>query len=301
MISMDLKIETRREALAGALVRMAQSTAARIQANDLPKKDVLATARAAGMLAAKRTPDLIPDCHPLNITHVGLEQLWVPEGLQIRARVSCLAPTGVEMEALTAASVAALTVYDMAKCVDKGMEITGLSLIEKTGGKSDYPVRLKSGFRAAVVVTSDRSFKGASEDRTGPFLKAALEGFGAENVAYHLLPDERDQITALLLALCEDGYDLVLTTGGTGLSPRDVTVEAARGVIERELPGVMEAARSFGQRRTPYAMLSRGVAGQRGGTLIVTFPGSFNGCRESMAALYPYLLHAHPIMGGGGH
>jgi cyclic pyranopterin phosphate synthase len=105
----------------------------------------------------------------------------------------------------------------------------------------------------------------------------------------------------LLLDLCGQGVDLILTTGGTGLSPRDRTVEAVKSVLERELPGAVEASRSFGQKRTPYAMLSRGVAGQRGRTLIVTLPGSQAGVRESMAALYPYLFHAHKIMRSAPH
>jgi molybdenum cofactor synthesis domain-containing protein len=95
--------------------------------------------------------------------------------------------------------------------------------------------------------------------------------------------------------------DLILTTGGTGLGPRDVTVEATQEVIEREVPGMMEAVRAYGQARTPYAMLSRGVAGTRGKTLIINFPGSSRGTEEGLNALFPYLFHAYPMMEGMGH
>jgi cyclic pyranopterin phosphate synthase len=116
-----------------------------------------------------------------------------------------------------------------------------------------------------------------------------------------VLPDDREQITARLRALVEDGVDLVLTTGGTGLGPRDVTVEATREVIDREIPGIAEAARAYGQERTPYAMFSRGVAGVSGKTIIVNLPGSSRGAEETMNAIFPALLHAYGMLQGEGH
>jgi cyclic pyranopterin phosphate synthase len=104
-----------------------------------------------------------------------------------------------------------------------------------------------------------------------------------------------------LLKWCDEGVRLIMTTGGTGLGPRDVTVEATREIMEREIPGIMEAGRAYGQGRTPYAMLSRGIAVQRGRTLIMNLPGSSNGVRETLNAIFPAVLHAYPMMGGGGH
>lgn len=280
---------------------MDPKTVLRIQSNDLPKKDVLTTARVAGVQAAKKTADLIPYCHPLGLDKVGLEFELGTDQVRVTAEVICIARTGVEMEALTAASVAALTIYDMCKPVDKGMVIEGIKLLEKDGGKSNFEPSLASDFKAAVIVSSDRVSRGQAEDKTGRFLVEKLAGYGVKDPAYHVLPDEEAQMKALLLDLCGQGFDLILTTGGTGLSPRDRTVEAVKSVLERELPGAMEASRAFGQKRTPYAMLSRGVAGQRGRTLIVTLPGSQAGVRESMAALYPYLFHAHKIMRSAPH
>jgi cyclic pyranopterin monophosphate synthase len=137
MVDVSSKDETHRVATAEATVRMAPETLALIQSGGMPKGDVLATARIAGIMAAKRTPDLIPLCHPLAITGVTVE--LTPEGrdaLRIEATVKTTGKTGVEMEALTAAGVAALTVYDMCKAVEKGMVIENVRLLEKTGGKS---------------------------------------------------------------------------------------------------------------------------------------------------------------------
>jgi len=137
MVDVSGKADTDRVATAEALVRMKPETLALIQSGGVPKGDVLATARIAGIMAAKRTPDLIPLCHPLPITGVTLD--LSPDGdsnLRITATVRTTGKTGVEMEALTAASVAALTVYDMCKAVEKGMRIESVRLLEKTGGKS---------------------------------------------------------------------------------------------------------------------------------------------------------------------
>jgi cyclic pyranopterin monophosphate synthase len=299
MISIEHKIETHRTAKAEGFVRMSQVTVKKAVANEGPKKDVFITARVAGMMAAKRTPDLIPDFHPLLLEKVEVVVTPLEDSVKVTAEVSCTAKTGVEMEALAAVSAACLTIYDMLKPLDKAMEITGVKLLSKTGGKSDFKHQVPLGFRAAVVTASDRSFQGLREDSSGPFLVGALRALGMEDPTYSLLPDDQVLISSKLIELCASGADLILTTGGTGLSPRDVTVEAAKEVIEREVPGVMEAARAYGQKRTPYAMLSRGVAGSRGKTLIVTFPGSKSGCEESVAALFPYLLHAFKPMKTG--
>jgi molybdenum cofactor biosynthesis protein MoaC len=296
MIPIDMKIETRRRALAEGFLRCSAEALGRLKANDLPKPDVLATARAAALMASKRVPDLLPHCHPLLLEQVRVDFHIHDDGIRMEAEVWATAKTGVEMEALTALQVGLLTIYDMLKCVDKNMEMSGTKLVEKDGGKSDFEPHLKPGFLAAVLVSSDRVSRGQAEDKTGTWLKKSLEDFGVQNVAYKVLPDEPDQMEFVLNSLCEAGTDLVITTGGTGLSPRDRTVEAARRVIERELPGAMEAARAFGQRRTPYAMLSRGVAGVKGKTLIVTLPGSQAGVKESFAAIYPYLFHAHHVL-----
>jgi len=137
MVDVSAKDETAREALASALVRMRPETLALIQAGEMPKGDVFACARVAGILAAKRTPELIPLCHPIPITLVSVDfEVMGQDTLRVTARVKTSFRTGVEMEALTAVSVAALTVYDMCKAVDRGMQILQIQLEQKSGGKS---------------------------------------------------------------------------------------------------------------------------------------------------------------------
>ncbi len=294
------KIETLRQATAESRIKASPEALRRLEANDLPKKDVLAVARVAGVMAAKRTPDLIPYCHPLALDHVGIHFEVGKDGIIVTARVETVGKTGVEMEALIAASTAALTIYDMLKPVDKGMEIVATKLLSKSGGKSDFFEKIPKDFRAAVIVTSDGTAKGARQDKSGKAIVARLESFGLQP-GYTVLPDEKEIIVQKLLELCSQGVQLILTTGGTGLGPRDVTVEATRQIMEREIPGIMEAGRAYGQRRTPYAMLSRGLAVQRGNAIIVNFPGSSKGTEETLNAIFPALLHAYGMMKGMGH
>lgn len=294
------KVETLRKAVAQSSIVMKAETIERVEANDLPKKDVLAMARAAGVMAAKKTSDLIPYCHPIPIDLVEIDFEMQRERIVITSTVESVAKTGVEMEALTGASVAALTLYDMLKPVDLGMEIVSTKLLAKKGGKSSFKEWVPKGFKAAVIVTSDGTSQGKREDKSGKMIKERLEEYGI-SPSYTILPDDKAAIRVKLEEFCSEGIDLILTTGGTGLGPRDVTVEATQEIMDREIPGMMEAARVYGQKRTPYAMLSRGLAAQKGKTIILNLPGSSNGVRETLSAVFPGVLHAYGMMEGGGH
>jgi molybdopterin adenylyltransferase len=141
-------------------------------------------------------------------------------------------------------------------------------------------------FKVAIITVSDKGYRGERTDSSGPLLCQLVSEIGMKVISRHLLPDERDQITGLLSNLADSGeVDLILTTGGTGPSPRDITPEATRSIIERESPGLSELLRSDGYRRTPFAVLSRGVSGIRGRTLIVNLPGSPKAVREGMEVL----------------
>ncbi|MEK7347617.1 MAG: bifunctional molybdenum cofactor biosynthesis protein MoaC/MoaB [Candidatus Eisenbacteria bacterium] len=296
------KPSTHRTARAEALLRARPETIERVRNGSVPKGNVLEAARAAGLLAAKRTPELIPLCHPIPLTHVEVAFEIRPEAIAVTASVSAVWATGVEMEALTAATVAALTLYDMLKPLDDDLEIVHVRLLEKRGGASDRGEAPKRPIRAAVVVISDSVAAGRRKDASGAAIVEILGAHGVAASAPESIPDDQEVIDRTLRRLCDEGAcDLVLTTGGTGLGPRDVTVEATRAVIEREAPGIAEAARGFGQAREPKAMFSRGIAGIRGRTLIVNLPGSPKGVRESLAALLPALLHAAAMIAGGGH
>ena len=144
--------------------------------------------------------------------------------------------------------------------------------------------------RAAVLTVSDGVSQGVREDRSGDALAELLAGDGYE-VERRIVPDEGGQIAEALEQLAS-GNRLVLTTGGTGLGPRDVTPEATRAVLEREAPGIAEAIRADSLAKTPHALLSRGVAGTRGASLVVNLPGSPGGCRDGFAVLRPALEHA---------
>ncbi len=144
---------------------------------------------------------------------------------------------------------------------------------------------MATGIRAAVITVSDRASRGEREDTSGPLLVELLKCMGVQVVTLYLVPDEREEIASLLKRLCNGGLNLVMTTGGTGPAPRDVTPEATLEVIEREMPGLAELLRWEGYRRTPFAVLSRAVAGIRGRTLIVNLPGSPNAVREGMEVL----------------
>ncbi len=150
--------------------------------------------------------------------------------------------------------------------------------------------------RAAVLTVSDGVHHGTREDRSGDALAELLAGEGFV-VERRVVADEADAITAAIVGLA-DANDLVLTTGGTGFTPRDVTPEATRPVLDREAPGIAEAIRADALTRTPHALLSRGLAGLRGTTLIVNLPGSPGGCRDGFAILQPALVHGLELAAG---
>ena len=257
---------------------------------------------SAGIQAAKGTSQLIPHCHPLPIEYVGIDFTVDEEWVDIRAEVKAIHRTGVEMEALTAASVAALTLYDMLKFLGRSMTIENVALVRKTGGKSQLKAPAGISLRAGVLVLSDTVAGGGREDGAGTLIRERLAGLGLTIEQYMILPDEIDLTIRTLRDWCDVQHlDLIVSTGGTGLGPRDTTPEAVDSLIERRLPGVEEAMRAHGQERTPYAMLSRGRAGQRGRTVLVALPGSPRAVAECLDALLPALLHAVPMMQGEGH
>ncbi len=301
MIDISTKIETLRSAIAETSILAKQETLERCLKGDTPKGEVLPVARAVAALAAKKTPELIPYCHPLAIDFVKVDFELAEEVLSIRVEVKAIGRTGVEMEALTAASVAALNVYDMLKGIDSEVKIGPLSLLKKTGGKSDFQEKTIRPYRAAVLVSSDSVSQGKKGDKSGKIIVDRMKRFPVEVEHYEIVPDDPEAIREKILSWCEKGIQLILTTGGTGLGPRDRTVETIRQLVDREIPGIAETMRAYGQRRTPYAMLSRSMVGLRGDTLIVTLPGSSRGVEEGIAAIFPNILHLFPMIRGGGH
>ena len=292
MIDITHKPTTLREATATALVTVSNSaTIVAVLENSVPKGNVVESARVAALFGVKKTHELIPDCHPLPIEHAEVRFDISDIAITITMRVRTIYRTGVEVEAMHGASVAALTIYDMLKPIDKGVSIASIRVVEKKGGKSDWKDAFDKAPRAGVLIISDGVASGKKEDKAGAAIADRLAELGIGIFAQAVVADEPEAIAAQVEAWAGAGLDLILTTGGTGLSPRDRTPEAIAPLLDREVPGIMEAARSYGQERMPWAMMSRGVAGMIGRTLVITLPGSTRGAQETMDALFPFVLH----------
>ncbi len=304
MIDVSAKFATLRTARARAVVLATPSTVTRLAANDVPKPDVLAVARCAAIQAAKRTSTLIPACHPVPLDFI--EVLFALDektgAIAIATHVKAIYKTGVEMEALTAAAVAALTVYDMLKPIDDTLAIRDITLLEKTGGLHQHAQPAEGpALRATVVVISDSVTAGTRVDESGACACALLSELGFAVSGPLVVPDDAPRIVAALTAVCATPCDLIITSGGTGFGPRDTTVAAVRGLFEREAPGIAEWLRAYGRERNLRAILSNATAGLRGRTLIITLPGSPRGVRECLTALSPTLPHAIQMLRGSGH
>lgn len=302
MRDISRKFSTLRTATAWALLKCSPETMRTVRERKVPKGDPLEVSKVAAIQAAKNTPQIIPYCHSVGLDYISVEYELGADRIEVRVRVHAIHKTGVEMEALTGASAAVLNLYDMLKMIDESMEIGGVKLLEKTGGKGDWRGKSVGGLRTAVLVVSDSVSNGSKRDRSGRAICERLGEQGLEVAVYEVVPDDPRKIESILRRYADvEGLNLVMTTGGTGFGPRDNTPEVMDRIIDREAPGIMEAARSFGQQRTPYSMLSRGRAGIRGHTLIVNLPGSLNGVSESLDALLPGLLHAFKMLRGEGH
>jgi molybdenum cofactor biosynthesis protein MoaC len=302
MVDITNKNTTLRTAVAQAVVKVSKpETIAAIKNDTVPKGNVFAMSKAAGLLGVKRTPDILPDCHPLPIEFTGIE--YKINGLEITVlfTVKTIYKTGVEVEAMHGASVVALNMYDMLKPIDKGIEIHNIKLLHKKGGKSDFKDTFRKDVTAAVVVCSDTISAGHKEDKAGKAIIKKLEECDVKVLEYVIIPDEKDTIQEKAKSYQKQGLDLVIYTGGTGLSGRDVTPEALLPILDRRIPGIEEAIRNYGQERMPFAMLSRSVAGTLGDTLVLALPGSTNGAKESMDAIFPAVLHSFRILKGARH
>lgn len=312
MVDVGDKATTKRIATATATFTTRPDVIALVQADGLPKADVIATARIAGIAGAKRTSELIPLCHQLALSSVSLDFAFTEDSIVITATAKTSGQTGVEMEALTAASIAGLTLHDMVKAVDPASVLGDIRLLEKSGGKrgnwtpeASDPIEAPAARTvrprtAAVIVASTAGAAGTREDLTGPRISAWLSehDYAVDAVAVVSDADVHHAITAALDA----APAVLITTGGTGLSPSDRTPEATQPHLDRELPGIAEAIRALGSTKTPTAALSRGLAGVSGGTVVVNLPGSTGGVKDGLAVLDGLLDHlVAQIAGGGAH
>lgn len=305
MIQITHKSNSLRKAVAQAVVKVSkESTMEAVIQKTVPKGDVLEFARVAGLFAVKKTSDVIPDCHPLPVEFTQVSYTFSGLEIHIAVEVHTVYKTGVEVEAMHGASVVALTLYDMLKPIDKGIEISNIRLLSKIGGKSDAMKlaleKIVHEIKAVVVVCSDSVSEGKAEDQAGAQVSARLKSMGMKVIPVVVLPDQVEAIQQAVFSY-QSEVNLILFVGGTGLSNRDVTPEAVRPLLTREIDGIMETARRYGQDRMPFAMLSRGVAGMVNETLVITLPGSTKGAMETVDALFPGVLHVFSVKDGQKH
>lgn len=284
MKNISAKPTTLRTARAEAHLRMPAASMTLLRARKLEKGDALEIARMAGILAAKKTWELLPLCHQLPLTHAEVHYQFSATEVRIETTVETVSGTGVEMEALTAASIAALTLYDLLKPVaGVDLEILNVKLLEKTGGTSGYARRLTPPCGGLLLVC------GRTRPATVALVHQRLQALGIKlPTAETVTPD---QLPARIARALKKNVAFIATLGGTGIARDDATVAHLRPLLEKELPGVMEAARSYGQTRTPYALISGGVAGLIGRTLVITLPGSSGGASETLTALSSGIVH----------
>ncbi len=344
MVDVSDKPVTTRQAIAVGRVSLSRRAASLLRHGALPKGDGLAVVRVAAIMGVKQTANLIPLCQPIGVDGVVVDLDTGPAWVDITVTVTSRGRTGAEMEALTGVMAAGLTVIDMIKAVDHQAQIEQVRVVAKSGGRSgawsvqvtsdplegakfaadkpshtdqgvgfddrspvhDGPLSLDTG----IVIISDRRSVGLAEDLVGPFLVQVLDDAGAHPIAPVIVPDEVGAIRQAVLRLAAAGCRVILTSGGTGASPRDVTPEALSGLIGRMLPGVSEGLRAAGASHQPAALLSRQLAGvmetDPGNGIdrpvcLVALPGSLAAVRESWAVLRRLLPHLVDQLDGGDH
>ena len=321
MADVRRKRVTARRAVAIGELNAGPAAFAQIVERRLPKGDAMVMAEIAGLQGAKNASQLMPLCHPLPLEYIDVRCEPVAErhAIRVYCEVATFARTGVEMEALAGASAALLTLYDLTKPVEPALSIGGVRLLFKEGGKKGlwlHPDGMSDAERdhykprgvtkldnvsAAVITLSDRASRGEYSDASGPLLVERLRELGANVSDVELHPDEPGPLAERLRALAEQGVQLVLCTGGTGLGPRDRTPEALAIVADRHIDGIGELFRSESSQHTPLAWLSRAQAVLIDTTLVIALPGSAKAVAQGMDILAPILAHALNMAAGGGH
>ena len=299
MVDVTDKTATERMAKAEGKIHLQQATIALIQDNSIPKGNVLTTAKIAGIQSAKKTAEIIPMCHQLNLSFVDMEFELGRELVIIRSIVKTREATGVEMEALTAVSTAALTMYDMCKAVDKTMTIGAIKLVEKIGGKLDHAVEYRPS--VGIITMSDSISADKSEDKSGPILVKGFADSGCKADHQKVLPDGSEELIPTIESWIKDGVELIITTGGTGLGPRDLTLQLVENKFDSKLPGIEQALHAYGRGKVKTAMLSRLTAGVINGAIVICLPGSTGAVKDALKVLIPTIFHSFHMMKGEKH
>lgn len=300
---------TLQTAQAMAIVFCKAETVAHVAEQQLQGGMLFDMARAAGFLAAKLSPQFLPQTLVPNLEGVDLsfgflhelkdeEQLPGLEGssgIFIQSTVRSIGRINIEMEALSAASIAALHIYESLKAKDQALEIGKISLIKQ----KEKHKKNEDTLTCAILVCGSDIASGQRADKTGQWIKERLTAENTNIVAYELVSDNKTEIQNQVLQWVAQDIDFIFTTGGTGLGPKDLTVSAITEILERHADGITSAMRHFGEARTPMTMMGLLAAGIIKDSLVLTLPGSSNGARESLDALLPTLFHTRKILKGG--
>jgi cyclic pyranopterin monophosphate synthase len=319
MIDVGRKRVTRRRAIAAGTITVGAVAFEKIQNKSLPKGDVLALAEVAGIMGAKKTPDLIPMCHTLPLDQVTIHCVpAAPDAVTVYAQIVTHAKTGVEMEAIMAVQAALATIWDLVKGTEPNLTIGDVKLLVKEGGKSGLwvnpdgipdwlsaqlpPRETMAGVKTAILIMSDRAAAGVYEDKSGALLRDLLAEEGADIADYKIIPDNKDEIAGALHDLYNTHRPkLIIASGGTGPGQRDVTPDVLDDICDRILEGFGEVLRRESAAFTDTAWLSRMKAGMLHETLVIALPGSPKAVAECWEILRPFLAHALKMIEGQGH
>ncbi len=300
LVDVSSKFETKRYAKARGRIRLPEDVLELIKKGKVFKGDVLTVSEVAGVLGAKKVPEIIPFCHPIPIDAIEVTARVEDDAVLVEAVVSGVWRTGYEVEAVSAVSAALINIYDMCKAYTDDMVIEDIRLVEKGGGKSDWYEDV-SGLKVAVIVVSDSVYSGKAEDSSGSSLCRAFEEAGAQVLGKVVVPDDRKMLREAVEGFIGSS-DIIVTTGGTGASLRDITPEVSGELMVKELCGLSEAMRIFGVKFTPKSLLSRAKVGVlREGCILVNLPGSEKGALESLSIILPLLKHAWKMSKGERH
>ena len=299
MVDVTEKVSTSRMAKAEGKIFMKSETISAICDDQIPKGNVLTTAKIAGIQAAKKTFETIPMCHQLNLSFVDIQFTIDSDWIQIDSIAKTKEATGVEMEALSAVSATALTIYDMCKSLDETMSIGEIKLIKKTGGKSDHVMAYKPN--VGIITLSDSVVSGDSKDQSGQILFEGFLNAGCSVEHQKILPDGSKELVEIIDSWVNDGVELIITSGGTGLGPRDLTIETLDQKFDYKIPGIEQSLHAYGRSKVKTAMLSRLTAGVIKGAIVICLPGSPSAVQDAIKVLIPTVFHAFHMMKGEKH
>ena len=294
MVDISDKVLSARVAIAQGKIFMDKKTIKSIEDKSLPKGDVLTVAKISGIQAAKKTYESIPMCHQINLSFIDVSFIIETDCIKISAIAKTNEATGVEMEALSAVSNAALTIYDMCKSADKNMSISNISLIKKTGGKTSHNTNYRP--KVGVITLSDSVFSGENQDLSGLILSNGFRDSGCIVEDTIILPDGSEELIPTIKEWSSKNVELILTTGGTGLGSRDLTTGIIEKIFDSKLPGVEQALHSYGYTKIKSAMLSRLLAGVMGKTIIICLPGSPGAVKDALNVLIPSIFHSFHML-----